>query len=380
MIRILLFISIVFFHSAAIFGVNADSSRVNHQYQKLMNLADDEQFSLLERKLFAGKAIDLAKTEKDALKIINSLTRYGYIIAQEGNYSEAFHVFSEVRSISDSLGYETKDDWRRKAFFLNIEGILYKELGIYDRSLKAYYESLRICDSVDWKSGQTTVLNNISNLFLLQGDYYKALELQHKSFHISRIAQDTLKIYDALFNLMVMHGEQSNLDSAFYYAERCEAILPSLMSVYQECFLILEKAKLHLNSGKIIESKVLNKKALQISSQNNFYELIVLANKGLGDVYLKEERFDIAENPFKKALLLTDSLKLPKLRTDLLFELSGLKENRGEITQAYLYLKEAQQLKDSLNKSWRSIQQSELHQIYELQWKEQENKLLENNL
>jgi tetratricopeptide (TPR) repeat protein len=360
-------------------GFCNDSLRYMHQYQKLMNLANDEQFNLLERKEFAEKAMKLAPFTNQVDNILNSNTTYGYILSQEGNYAEAFKVFQYVKRISDSIGYKSKDDWRRKAFYLNIEGILYKELGVYDLSQKAYYESLRISDSVQWKNGQTTVLNNISNLFLLQDNIDQAIHLQHKSFIIAQEARDTTKIYDALFNLMAIYADK-NIDSAFYYVQKCEDILPKLNSYYQDCYLYLEKANILLKAGQSEESLKIYLQTEDLAKANHFYELHLLSNKGLAKVYENLKDYKAAEFKLLQALELSDSLSLPKHKTDLLFQISAVYKQQNNINKAYDYLQKAQLLSDSLNASWKSIQQSELHQIYELQLKNQENKLLEQDL
>lgn len=377
-----IFISIYILISISLFA-EIDSTvyqRNLEQFGKYMALSTDEEFQLDERKSFALKASHIADEIKNPIMYLNAQNRYGYILAQEGHYSKAFEVFKKVNHISDSLGYSSLEDWRRKAYFLNVEGILYKELGIYDKSLNAYFQSLSICDSVDWKTGQATALNNISNLYFIQGNSKQAIELQMKSLQIAQMAKDLSKIYDAYFNLMVMYADNPPLDSAYHYANKSKEILPQLKSQYQDCFFYMEFASLHLKNRENIQAKSYYQKALDISKVNKFTELQLQANMGLGIIAKKASLFEESETYLLAALILSDSIVIPKLKVDVMFELSGLYEQKKNINAAFIYLKQAQILEDSINNSWKSIQQSEIHQIYQLQWQEQENKLLEKNL
>lgn len=356
------------------------AQRNREQFEKYMSLSYDEQFQLEERKGFTEKSIQMAKLLNDPIKTINARTRYVYILSQEGQYSKAFEVFEKVNEISDSIGYQSTDDWRRKAFFLNVEGILYKELGIYDKSLNAYFASLSISDSLDWKTGQATALNNISNLYYLQGNNKQAIQLQKKSLEIAHQANDLSKIYDACFNLMVMYADVLPIDSAFHYAQKTKEIVPQLKSQYQDCFFYMEYANLFLKVEDLEKAKSYYLKTLDIAHENHFTELQLNANKGLGIIAKNENRLEEAEQYLNQAFILSDSILIPKLKVDVMFELSKFYEKKKDTKQAFNYLKQAHALQDSINNSWKSIQQSEMHQIYQLQWQEQENKLLEKNL
>ena len=347
---------------------------------KYSHLSKDEQFHLSERKSFALKALSLSKELNNPIDKINAYTDYGYILAQEGYYFKAFKIFDTISSISDSLAYHTQEDWRRKAFFLNIEGILYKELGIYDKSIACYYSSLKICDSLPWENGQATALNNISNLFLLQGNLKQAAILQKKALTIAKNTQDTGKIYDAYYNLMLIYSESNSLDTAHYYAKKSKEILPRLKSLYQDCFFYNDYATLLFKSSRIKDAKYYYTKALSLALENHFDELQLKAYTGLGSVAEKQQKFILSNDYLQKAIQLSDSISIPALKVEVLEHMVSLFESSHQISKAHQYLKMVLKLQDSLNSSWKTIQQSEIYNIYHLQWQEQENKILKKNL
>lgn len=376
-----LIVLMILFAMATSAQVDSSGYKMNvEQLKKYTELSQDEHFNLEERKSFAHKAFQLSKDLNLPIPGIKAQISYGYILAQSGYYAKAFEVFLDANAISDSLGYHSTEDWRRKAYLLNVEGILYKELGIYDKSLKAYYQSLSISDTVNWKVGQSTALNNISNLYYIQGNLKQGIQLQHKSLHIAQMANDITKVYDACFNLMVMHADMPPLDSAFYYAEKCKEILPQLQSQYQNCFLFEEYAGLFYKAADVEQAQYYYTKGLELAVANQFEELQLKCNEGLGNIAKDKHAYDLAITHLSKALLLSDSISVPKLKVEVLFEMADLFEQQNMLEKAYPYLKEAHAIQDSINETWKSIQQSEVHQIYQLEWQEQENKLLENNL
>ncbi|NPD85370.1 hypothetical protein HNS38_11395 [Lentimicrobium sp. L6] len=376
-----LFILLILCSIAGLAQVDSSNYKMNiEQLKRYTELSQDEHFNLEERKLFAHKAYQLSRDLNLPIPGVKAQISYGYILAQSGYYAKAFEVFLDANAISDSLGYHSTEDWRRKAYLLNVEGILYKELGIYNKSLKAYYQSLSISDSVDWKVGQSTALNNISNLYFIQGNLDQAIQLQHKALQIAQLANDLGKKYDAYFNLMVMYADLTPLDSAFLYAEKCKVILPKLQSQYQNCFLYEEYAGLFYKSGDREQAQYYYAKGLEIAVDHQFEELQLKCNEGLGNIAKDRLSFDLAISYLTKALVLSDSISVPKLKVEVLFELADLYEQENKLNEAYFYLKEAHSIQDSINETWKSIQQSEVHQIYLLEWQEQENRLLENNL
>jgi len=350
------------------------------QFNEYLKLSNDEQFILKDRKIYAQKAIKLIENNKDLLKKIDAYSSYGYILAQEGRFSEVFKVYSHIKELSDSLGYYNESDFERKAYFLNIEGILYKEMAIYDKALNAYYKSLYISDSINWMDGQTTVLNNISNLYFIKEDFNTALSLQLKSLKIANKTKDFGKIYDANFNLMLMYSNLKQADSASYYADKAYKLLPQFNSYYQNCYFFESFAQILFDNQKYKLSEENYHKCLSIAKANSFIELKLKAYYGLGIIAENKNETNLAIEYYSKALKLSKDLNIPSLKTKALKKLSSQQFAKEDYKSAYTCLQEAMILNDSINKSWKNIKDSEIRQYYQLELEKNEKKILLNNL
>jgi len=349
-------------------------------FEKYLELSKDEEFLLNERKDFALKAVHKANELNNADKKIDAYSSYGYILAQEGKFIEVFDIYNKINKLTDSIGYHTKKDYSRKAYYLNIKGILYKEKGIYDKSLEAYYESLSICDSIEWKEGKTIALNNISNLFFIQGDLKSAIALQQKSLTIAKETNDSDKIYDAYFNLMSMYSEINNNDSSFYFAEKAYQILPKFKSHYQNCYFYSSYANILVNNNNIKKAYEYYNRCLSIAKTNKFYELELKAYIGLAEINEQNNNLETAKTQLLYALEMSNKLHLPALKVSVLSKLSPLLAETGKNKEALMYLNRAVLLNDSINKSWKNIQLSQTYQLYQIQLENQQNKIVKQHL
>ena len=377
---IILFIILAF---TAFTNTVDDSIKKNNDvelYGKYLKLSTDEQFTLVERKAFVNKAIEyLEGTNQDSI-LIKAYLSYGYILAQEGAYSKAFELYERIMNISDGIGYRTDVDWRRKAFFANVEGILYKELGVYNKALEAYFESLFLSDSLAWMEGQSTALNNISNLYYLQGNISQAIETMRTSLAIAESFNEPIYLFDVYYNLMTLYTESGQLDSANIYRQLAEYSANQLNSNYTSCTYQIASASLLIKEKKLHLAELRFKEALNIALENSFYENQIHIYRGLSKIEISKGNILKAEKYTVLGLALLDSTDLPKLEIDLLYDLSNIYEKQDKLSKAYSYLKHAQQFEDSINRSWELIRYSEIQNIYDLELQQNENLILEKNL
>ncbi len=182
-----------------------NTQKQHEAFKKYLNLSSDEQFQLSERKLFAQKALDIARHSRNHNFLMEAYSSRGYIDAQQGHYADAFNTFSMIEKMSDSVGYNKPSDWRRKAYLANVMGLLYKELGEYDKALEHYYQALTIADSVHWTEGSSVALNNISILYNIQGNTKQAISILKDSWKLVKDKNQSNVLFDISINLLDMY-------------------------------------------------------------------------------------------------------------------------------------------------------------------------------
>ncbi len=349
-------------------------------FDKYLNLSKDEHFQLDERKLFSEKAIELSKSMHRPKALLEALSSKGYILAQEGHYAEAFQNFSSMKQISDSVGYTSPADWRRKAYIANVMGLLYKELGVYDKSLAEYYTSLEICDSVGWKEGISVALNNISILYDLHGNTEQAITILKESWQIASAEKNNNQLFDISINLMDMYSNIGVFDSARFYGDKAMEISKIQDTPYNIAFVEVGYGKLYFAEGHYgLALKMLNR-GIKTALSNGFEEIRLDALMESSKTYRHLGEYHQADSVLQLAARIDHKIRIPVLHIKWLKESALLKEATGDFQSAYFDNKRAAFLDDSINKTWETIKFAEIQSLYQIKLQKQKNIVLEKSL
>ena len=352
----------------------------NDLFIKYLNLSKEEQFQLDERKLFSQKAIQLAGELNNPKALMEALSSNGYILAQEGHYAQAFEVFSKLKDMSDSVGYNNPDDWRRKAYLANVIGLIYKELGEYDKALSQYYTSLSICDSVDWKEGTSTALNNISLLYNLNGNTVQAISILIESKQIAELNGYDNLLFDIYINLMDMYIQIQEYDSALYSGKKALELSLRLNTPYNQAFVETGFGKLYSKEGKYMQGIKSLKQGIYISQKHGFDEIRLDATIELATLYRKIRNFHSADSALIMATSIDEKISIPLLHIKLLNEKAELNNEVGNYKSAYMLIKNAVNLKDSINSSWEKVKYAEIQALYNIKLQKERNMVLRKDL
>ncbi len=349
-------------------------------FMKYLSLSRDEQFQLDERKLFSQKAISIAEKLNNPEALMEALSSNGYITAQEGHYVKAFDIFNRIMEISDSVGYNTPIDWRRKAYLNNVLGLIYKELGEYDMALSLYYESLSICDSVNWSEGVSTVLINIGVLYELTGNTGQAIDILNESKAIADSLNLTPRLIDIYINLMDIYIKTKAYDSALISGSRALDIAISNNNPYDQAFVETGFGKLYSMQGNFADAVSSLTKGIEISEKNGFDEIHLESLIELAAVYRKMEITTAADSVLHSASEIDNRILIPRLHVKLLLERSLTSSARGDFRSAYKLHRRAVFLQDSISNSWENVKYSEIETLYHMKLQKQRNMVLEKNL
>ena len=363
--------------------VNHDTPEANQQgdlFIKYLNLSRDTQFQLDERKIFSEKAIDIAQAMKNPNAIMDAMSSNGYLVSQQGHYVQAFHIFTKIKQISDSVGYNNLTDLKRKAYIANVMGLLFKELGEYDKALSQYYTSLSICDSVNWAEGISTALNNISLLYNLLGNTEQAISILNDSKQIAEANDYKNLEFDIYINLMDMFVQTQLFDSAYYAGEKALELANSLNIPYNQAFVEVGFGKLYGKEGSYKLAVTSLKRGIDITRKHGFDEIQLEALIELASNYRHMKKINIADSVLRLALPIDQQIKIPVLHIKLLFEKSELSEIVGDYKLAYAYHKQAVFLQDSINSSWEKVKYSEIKTLYHIKLQKEKNMVLEKDL
>ncbi|MFK5856041.1 MAG: tetratricopeptide repeat protein [Bacteroidota bacterium] len=351
-----------------------------NMFHKYLDLSKDEQFQLDERKVFSQKAIDLSKTINDGETLMEALSSYGYILAQEGHYAKAMELFTRIRTISDSMGFHNISDWRRKAYMANVMGLLNKELGQYDEALSLYFHSLSISDSVNWDEGKSTALNNISILYNLHGNTEQAISILKDSWKIAETDNNKGLLLDISVNLMEMYVETKNFDSARIYCYKALDLAKINNTPYDLAFVDIGFAKLYYAEKNYDSALIIIENSIVVSLENGFENVSLEALLLSSRIYRGLNELKKSEETLSRAIEIDHKINIPLLHIELLKERSLLSEAKNNYKEAYVLHKYAAELNDSINKSWDRVKYAEIQSLYAIKLHKQRNMVLQKNL
>lgn len=354
--------------------------KVIEEFEKYLMLSKDEEFELKERKLFSSKAITLA-TELNMPRLqMEAYSSDGYIDAQQGLYYHAFETFSLIKKISDSVGYKSVVDYRRKAYITNIIGLMNKELGEYDKALKNYYKSLAISDSLNWLEASSASMNNISVLYNINGNTEQAISILKESWNKVKDKNQDNILFDVGINLFDMYIQVKQYDSAMIYGNRALEISKRIESPYNKAYVLLGFAKLYVaqNNYKLAEFSL--KEAIDLSIQKGFGEIKLESYLLLAEVYRNLGELSKSESVLNTAHETDTSLDILSLHIKYLFQLANLYEAKDDFESSHKTYKKAIYLQDSINKSWEKVKYSEIETLSQIKLQKQRNEVLEKDL
>lgn len=363
--------------------VTLDSVERNQRiedFKKYLMLSKDENFELKERKLFSAKAISLATQLNMPRLQMEAYSSDGYIEAQQGLYYHAYETFKLIKKISDSIGYNSLVDYRRKAYITNIMGLMYKEMGEYDKALSNYYQSLSISDSINWLEASTACMNNISVLYNINGNTEQAISILKESWNkVVDKNQDNI-LFDVGINLFDMYIQINNYDSASAYGTKALEIAKKTDSPYNQAYVLLGFAKLYLAQQKYHKAESSLKETIELSTQKGFGEIELESYLLLAEVYRKTDKLSLCKSSLENAYSTDTSLDILSLHIKYLIQLSTLYEVENDFNSAYKYYQNAIRLKDSINKSWEKVKYSEIEALSQIKLQKQRNEVLEKDL
>ncbi|MBU7046763.1 MAG: tetratricopeptide repeat protein, partial [Theionarchaea archaeon] len=98
-------------------------------------------------------------------------------------------------------------------------GIVYQELGEYEKALECYERSLTVFEEYDDKINISANLGNIGLIHHRKGDYEKALEYYEESLKIQEELGNKSGIANSLHNIGMIHHDKGDYEKALEYYE-----------------------------------------------------------------------------------------------------------------------------------------------------------------
>jgi len=300
---------------------------------------------------------------------VDSLILQAKKLRYDNKYDSAIFL---LQSIISSSEVNATNEQLSKIY--NNLAISYGRIDNKKELLKYYYEAINHNIATENKEELT---KNYINL----GSYYEGeSELSKAYFYLTKAketAPNQIK-YNAFITLSLASIFQNSKDSVFnsydsaifyslaalnYFSRLRDST--NIANVYNNLGVLYEKEK------NPIAAENNYRKSLSINEKLNRYRMVALTNYNLGNIYLKQQRFEESKARYEKSLELKDYVK-PRLRMNIYSNLVKAKMGLGEVDEASLLFQKYNELRDSVFDTQTMQEVKDLETKYETALKDQE--------
>ncbi len=348
----------------------ADTSRV----KILNNIAWEYMFNRPELALEnAQRALDLAMESAYDDGLGQAANAIAVHYAVKSDYPRAISYFNMAKDV-----YERVGNSKGLSGALNNLGNVYRLQGNYTKALAVYFKVFQLLRTQKKGSAaEAAAVNNIGLVYELQGDIDQALHYYHQSLALEKRENRKKGIAISYHNIGQLLFEQKNmLDSALYYFYESIKIKEEINNVagiatsYNSIGEVLNKRNDH---EKALEYHL---KALSIQELQGLQANISISHRFIAETYLsKKAPKKSLPSALKSYELATEIGAIDHLSKSGL-TLAAVYEALGEYQKANGLLHECMALNDSLVNDEKLKEIGRLESVYDLEKMEAENELL----
>jgi tetratricopeptide (TPR) repeat protein/DNA-binding transcriptional ArsR family regulator len=309
----------------------------------------DEDIDLIEQG-FSSPFMELLNlfTKQEVSPLLWCMIMYerGRIFLLQGNLSEAFTAFSEMRDTAEQGSFDTH--YARALYQL---GNVHAYKGEWEQAHRQFTESLSLLEESTHHQLRVQIHADSALLLMKQHNFTEALSHLESGKKIAEQHGYTYGVCRILRRIANIHYYQDNFDTALTFYEKSLALAEQALEVreiaanYNDMGLVyfykgdFEKALQYFQKDRDIWERISDNKA-KISSYGN-----------LGMVYSEMEEFEKAEYYYKGALTMARELEDPYYIAYLKMKLAHLNLMRGSLTDACALCEDCLKLFDQFGES-----------------------------
>ncbi|MBN2420570.1 MAG: histidine kinase [Deltaproteobacteria bacterium] len=331
---------------------------------------------LPESERYAALCLNFFEQAGDKRGIINAYSVLSYLAKQQKDFRKARALINQAVDVARSA-----NDTLPLADALNSLANIYREMALFSQANDTYFEALRLWEQRKDTAGLAIAYGSIGLMYYYQKEWNKALEYSFKKIPISLAAGDLWEVSKTYNTIAQIYNAKMKYDSALIYQHKSLKnnidmnYPPGTASVYHS----LSSTFLLLNN--IDSAYYYITKAVKLAQDTDDSELLRY-NLTLGNIYMTRKNYSDALKKVLKSYHYAKEHDIPLIvheSSALLSEIYSL-INRKDL--AYNYLKEHQQLSDSISNDefFKQLTRLEIQYDYEKREKEAEHRRINEKI
>ncbi len=311
-------------------------------------------------------------------------------------------------------------DFKLQAKAYNLIGVVYRNLGKYEKAIASYKNALRIAES----SGDSTQIayscNNIGGLYRLEGNNTIALEYILRGLKIFENRHDKAGMAFCTINIGLIYRSQQNYIKALEYLDFTLKLRDEIKDLPGKALALNLIAEIHYEQGDIndalnyffevekeytaVDDKkglaatwggigdiyydkkdyknalLYRTKALEMSKKINYLEGLINNYCSIGLIYARLGQFAKGSEFMDEAKRTASGFKEVYSQMELDKYLAEFYEIKKDYSLAMTHLKNYQALKDSVNKLDNIAMVTEMEAVHKAEKAERENAILTKDI
>lgn len=287
-----------------------------------------------------------------------------------GRGRESIPIFEEGLQLAQSRG-----DKKSIADFSSNIGTAYYILGDQEKALQNFLSAYAIYKELSLQENLSKVLNNIGIIYRTQGKHERAEEIYRESLAIKQGLKDTLGMAASYQNLAAVMSTSNREPEMIGYLQQALAIYEQKGRSVDAagCYALL--SQIYFNLGKLKETKDALANAKAAYDQKPSIEYSSNVYRMLGSVAEQEKNYPQAEVYFLEAAKWARQFGQQERLWDILNELSKTQQQQGKSSAAYLSLREAFSIRDTVTEKNRLRLMEEMQTKFDVAQKDNNLKI-----
>ena len=250
-------------------------------------------------------------------------------------HETALNLVTEAR-----IQFDEQNDQDGIGICASLMGGIYRTLGNIDLALKTLWESYGLLKQSDTYSHFLSACTcNMASIYLEMHNHDEAVLLFKITYEQCEKVDDHFWINYALHGLGKVYMLQHKYPEAKEFLEKAKLLADKNKNPLSISNSITELGNYNFQSGHFNEAEQLHKQALIIREQHNFIGGAVTNCIGLGEVYMKQSKWEEALNILGKALALAEQIKVKPKIYEVHWLLSEIYESKNELKKSLIHFK-----------------------------------------
>uniref|UniRef100_UPI00405686E0 tetratricopeptide repeat protein n=1 Tax=Candidatus Electronema sp. TaxID=2698783 RepID=UPI00405686E0 len=265
------------------------------EVEELLNQAKERDRAAVAT-LKASVAEQQAALEKRQLSEAQSCVEQADLQRLQYRYEKSAQYYQEAAA---ALPEGRKAE---RADYLGAAGQDLKQIARYEEALRLYEQSLSISRAIGDKEGVARLLQLISHIYHVQGDYKKALEHLGQSLSIFRKLSHKEGEGATLNSIAAIHLDKGDYPNALKYLEQSLLLAREIKVKKGEATILNNIGQIHLKQKNYATALQCYEQALAIGREIKDKLIESGCLNSIGQVYHDQENYDAALEQYEQSL------------------------------------------------------------------------------